>query len=251
MIRSTLRAVVAVLLVSGVASAQSPRAAVPVRTYPLHRLAVKDAAKLLAPYLQSESSGAFETGADVRAITVRGTARELSTVDSLLTIFDRVPRSVLLRFQIIEATEDATRDPRIAEVDASLRELFRYTGYRLAAEGIAKAEEARFFEVSLGAEGASYTVRGNILSSDEAGGTMRLTLALEQPMMIPLMGAQSLFSTQLVVPVAQVVVLGSASPRFYDRNGTDTNSVSAATTAPRQGKPIILTVRTEFIGKRQ
>jgi hypothetical protein len=79
---------------------------------------------------------------------------------------------------------------------------------------------------------------------------MRLMLFLEQPTMIPLMGAQSLFSTQLVVPVAQVVVLGSASPRFYDRKGDDTNSVAAAVQTPRQGRPIILTVRPEFIGKR-
>lgn len=250
MIRSTLRAAAVLLLLSGAADAQPTRAAVPVRTFPLHRLAVKDAAKLLAPYLQSASSGAFETGSEVRAITVRGTARELRTVDSLLTIFDRVPRSVLLRFQIIEATEDATKDPRIAEVDASLRELFRYSGYRLATEGVAKAEEAQVFEVSLGAEGASYTVRGVILSSDEANGTMRLNLSMEQPMMMPFMSAQSLFSTQLVVPVAQVVVLGSASPRFYDRKGGDTNAVAAVGQAPRQGRPIILTVRPEFIGKR-
>jgi len=250
MIRSTLRAVAALCLVAGSAHAQQPRAAVPVRTFPLHRLAVKDAAKLLAPYLQSPASGAFETGSDVRAITVRGTTRELASVDSLLGIFDRVPRSVLLRFQIIEATDDAIKDARIAEVDASLHDLFRYTGYRLAAEGIAKSEVGQSFEVSLGAEGASYTVRGTVLTSDDANGTMRLGLSLEQPMMIPLMGAQSLFSTQLVVPVAQVVVLGSASPRFYDRRGGDTNSVAAAVQTPRQGKPIILTVRPEFIGKR-
>jgi hypothetical protein len=181
---------------------------------------------------------------------VRGTARELNSVDSLLAIFDRVPRSVLLRFQIIEATEDVTKDPRISEVDASLRDLFRYAGYRLAAEGIARTEEAQGFEVSLGAGGASYTVRGVVLSTDDASGTMRLGLSMEQPMMIPLMGAQSLFSTQLVVPVAQVVVLGSASPRFYDRKGDDSNSVAAAVQTPRQGKPIILTVRPEFIGKR-
>lgn len=250
MIRSTLRAVVAMFFVASAAAAQAPRAAVPVRTFPLHRLAVKDAAKLLAPYLQSQASGAFETGSDVRAITVRGTKSELNSVDSLLAIFDRAPRSVLLRFQIIEATEDAAKDPRIAEVDASLRDLFRYTGYRLAAEGVAKSEEGQGFEVSLGAGGASYTVRGVVMTSDDANGTMRLSLSLEQPMMIPLMGAQSLFSTQLVVPVAQVVVLGSASPRFYDRKGDDTNSVAAAVQTPRQGKPIILTVRPEFLGKR-
>jgi hypothetical protein len=251
MIRSTLCAAVSLLVLASTAHAQQPRAAVPVRTFPLHRLSVKDAAKLLAPYLQSELSGAFETGSDVHAITVRGTARELHSVDSLLAIFDRAPRSVLLRFQIIEATEDATKDPRISEVDASLRDLFRYAGYRLAAEGIARTEEAQQgFEVSLGAGGASYTVRGVVRSADDAGGTMRLSLSLEQPMMIPLMGNQSLFSTQLVVPVGQVVVLGSASPRFYDRKGDDTNSVATAIQTPRQGNPIILTVRPEFIGKQ-
>lgn len=247
MIRSVLRIGAVLLVTASSAIAQDARDPIPVRTFALQRLEVKDAAKLLAPYLQSGGSGAFETGSDVRAITVRGTVRELKTVDSLLTIFDRAPRGVLLRFQIIEATEDAKKDPRIAEVDASLHELFRYTGYRLVGEGIAKTEESQRFDVSLGAEGASYSVRGSVISTDQASGSIRLSLSMDQPMV---MGTQSLFATQLTVPLGQMVVLGSASPRFYERKAGDSTSAAVLLQAPRQGRPVILTVRPDFIGKR-
>lgn len=247
MIRSLLRVSAALFVVTGTATAQDAREPIPVRTFALQRLDVKDAAKLLSPYLQSPAAGAFESGNAVRAITVRGTARELKTVDSLLTIFDRAPRGVLLRFQIIEATEDAKKDPRIAEVDASLHELFRYTGYRLVAEGIAKTEESQGFDISLGAEGASYSVIGSVISVDLASGAIRLGVSLNQPIM---MGSQGLFSTQLTVPMGQMVVLGSASPRFYERKTGDTTSAAILLQAPRQGRPVILTVRPDVIVKR-
>ncbi|MHB8839445.1 MAG: hypothetical protein ACYC7F_10895 [Gemmatimonadaceae bacterium] len=247
MIRSLLRIGAVLLMATGPATAQDAREPIPVRTFALQRLEVKDAAKLLAPYLQSPAAGAFETGNAVRAITVRGTARELKTVDSLLTIFDRAPRGVLLRFQIIEATEDTKKDPRITEVDASLHELFRYTGYRLIAEGIAKTEEAQGFDVSLGAEGASYSVRGAVISADLPNGSIRLSVSMNQPMV---MGSQSLFATQLTVPVGQMVVLGSASPRFYERKAGDTTGTAVLLQAPRQGRPVILTVRPDVIGHR-
>jgi len=250
MIRFVRRAMAATVLLSAVASAQPAREPIPVRTFTLKRLAVKDAAKLLSPYLQSASSGAFETGSDVQAITIRGTPRELKTVDSLLAIFDRTPRSVLLRFQIIEAVEDSRKDPRIAEVEASLHELFRYPGYRLIGEGIAKSEEEHEFSLSLGGEGASYAVEGTVMSSDDASGMIRLAMSMSQPIMITLFGNQPLFSTRLSVPVGQIVVLGSASPRFYDRKAGDTSTVAMPGASPRIGRPIILTVRPEFIGKR-
>lgn len=247
MIRSFLRLGAVLMVAAGTATAQDTRQAIPVRTFALQRLDVKDAAKLLAPYLQSPAAGAFETGSAVRAITVRGTTRELNTVDSLLAVYDRAPRGVLLRFQIIEATEDAKKDPRIAEVDASLHELFRYTGYRLIAEGIAKTEEAQSFDVSLGAEGASYSVHGGVISADLTNGALRMFVSLKQPMA---MGSESLFATQLTLPMGQMVVLGSASPRFYERKTGDTASTAIFFQNPRQGRPVILTVRPEVIGKR-
>jgi hypothetical protein len=250
MIRSVRNAIMAALLLSGAAQAQDSREPVPVRTYTLKKLTASSAAKLLAPYLQSGPSGAFETGADARAITVRGTARELKTVDSLLAIFDRTSRTVLLRFQIIEATDDAKKDSRIADVDASLHELFRYTGYRLIGEGVAQTEEANQFALSIGADGVSYNISGDVVSADDAAGTVRLYLHLQQPVLLPMMGDQELFKTQLNVAVGKLMIAGSAAPRFFDGKSTDTLTMAKLTQTPRLGRPIILTVRPEFVGKK-
>ena len=47
------------------------------------------------------------------------------------------PTQVLLRFQLIEATNYAApRDPAIAEVDSVLRDLFRYNGYKLLSQAV-------------------------------------------------------------------------------------------------------------------
>ncbi|MBX9928881.1 MAG: hypothetical protein K2X99_08210 [Gemmatimonadaceae bacterium] len=247
MTRSLLRTLALVLLGVRAATAQTASESIPVRTFTLQRLEVKAAAKLLSPYLQSAAAGAFEVGSDVRAITVRGTLRELRTADSLLAIFDRAPRPVLLRFQVIEATEEAGTDSRIVEVDASLRELLRYRGYRLIGEGLTKTEDAQPFEVSVGAEGASFTLTGYTESTDVAAGTIRLSVTLTQP---TLMERQTLFATKLTVPVGQTVILGSAAPRFWERKASDSTSTAPFLQAPRPGRPVILTVRPELPAKR-
>jgi hypothetical protein len=234
---------------SGVAFAQDAREPIPVRTDALKRLAVSDAAKLLAPYLQSATSGAFESGADSRAITVRGSVRELKTVDSLLAIFDRTTRTVLLRFQIIEVTDDVKKDPRISDVENSLRELFRFPGYRLIGEGITRTEEANGFDLSIGAEGASYNVAGRVSSVDDASGSVRLLVQLEQGVLMPMIGPRKLFGSQLNVPLRQIMVLGSAAPAYFDAKSTDTLTTAVLTRPLRLGRPIILTVRAEIAGK--
>jgi hypothetical protein len=222
-----------------------------VRTYALKRLTVTDAAKLLAPYLQSATSGAFESGADSRAITVRGSARELKTVDSLLAIFDRSTRTVLLRFQIIEVTDDVKKDPRISDVENSLRELFRFPGYRLIGEGITRTEEANAFELSIGADGVSYKVAGRVSSVDDASSSVRLLVQLEQGVLMPMIGPRKLFGSQMSVPIRQIMVLGSAAPAYFDAKSTDTLTTVVLTRPLRLGRPIILTVRAEIAGKNE
>jgi hypothetical protein len=249
MFRSIRFALLMLVSLYGIASAQDAREPIPVRTYALKRLAVSDAAKLLAPYLQSMTSGAFESGADSRAITVRGSARELKTVDSLLAIFDRNTRMVLLRFQIIEVTDDAKRDPRISDVESSLRELFRFPGYRLIGEGITRTEEANGFRLSIGAEGVSYNVAGRVTNIDDVSSSVRLLVELDQGVLMPMIGPRRLFGSQLNVPIRQIMVLGSAAPAYFDAKSTDTLTTAVLTRPLRLGKPIILTVRAEIPGK--
>jgi TonB-dependent SusC/RagA subfamily outer membrane receptor len=49
--------------------------------------------------------------------------------------------AVVFHFQLIAATNAATRDPAIAEVDSVLRAVFKFPGYRLVAQGSAETND--------------------------------------------------------------------------------------------------------------
>jgi hypothetical protein len=62
--------------------------------------------------------------------------RPLETVRQEAPIAEAFLTNAVFRFQLIQAEDGAPSDPRIAEVEAALRGLLRFTGYRLVAEGI-------------------------------------------------------------------------------------------------------------------
>lgn len=191
-----------------------------VRTYRLRHLKAVDAAKLIAPYIQSAFGGVFEVGGQP-AITVREHARVLAVVDSLLREYDRAPRGVQLRFQLIATSDSAHRDPAIAPVEAALRGLFRFNGYRLLAQGSAVANERSPFALTMAAEQKRYRVEGMV--GAVAGGatpeaTLNVTLSESDPPLVVVTDARvastmaTVLSTGLTIPFGQTVVLGSGSP---------------------------------------
>lgn len=220
----------------------------PVQTFALKHLDVKDAARLIAPYLQSPSSGAFEAASGLGVITVRGTLPELERAKALLAEFDRAPRSVRLRFQIIEPVQEATPDPRIREVTSALRELFAAPGYRLLGEALVTTDELRRFHVTISAGQTPLYVHGLAQRSEHADAGVRLQVALNQngtdaskPGLTPL------FSGSLTAVIGQVVVLGSAVPLMFG------DTTAAATSSDLRGKSfsartIILTVQPQLLG---
>jgi hypothetical protein len=101
-----------------------------VRTYTLHRMTSQDAMTLLTPYIDE---GGYISGKD-RLITVRERPAQLDSIAVILKRYDGAPQVVSLRFQLIEAGDFAGGDSAIARVEAPLRELFRYRGYRRVGE---------------------------------------------------------------------------------------------------------------------
>lgn len=75
------------------------------------------------------------------AVTVRETPDNLDKIARVLAQFDRPTLSVRLHFQIIQADGAARSDPAIAEVEAALRKLFRFRGYRLVGEAVVGGTE--------------------------------------------------------------------------------------------------------------
>jgi hypothetical protein len=232
--RSIRRSAVALSLVAPLAlrAQEPPRAPVLVQTFNLRWISSMDAANLVSPYVQGPGIGAFSAGPNMHAITVRGTKANLATVDSILRQNDRQPATFVLRFQLIAGLDSAaTRDPAIADVDAALRGLFRFNGYKLLAQGSVSVSDNSRFVLTMGSGRDRYQVDGTAHSvpATKGAGSAELNVGLARDLgAIPAtMNANQVFSTGLSVTLGQTVVLGSA-----------------AGSSP--GQALILTVHTEL-----
>jgi hypothetical protein len=213
---------------------QDVRAPVFVQTFNLRWISSIDAAQLVSPYVQGENTGAFSAGPNMHAITVRGTKAMMARVDSVLRENDRQPPTIVLRFQLIAGLDSAaTRDPAIADVDAALRGLFRFGGYKLLAQGATSVSESSQFLVSMSSGSEHYKVEGTVHGVRTTGrsGSADLNVGLVGPGGVYAVGndaaASRLFSTGMTVPIGQTIVLGTGS-------------------GGSAGKTLILTVHTEL-----
>lgn len=126
-----MKKTMAVLALAALAlGACDSRRGMTVRTYTLHRMTSQDAMTLLTPYIDE---GGYISGKD-RLITVRERPAQLDSIATVLKRYDGAPQVVSLHFQLIEAGDFAGGDSAIARVEAPLRELFRYRGYRRVGE---------------------------------------------------------------------------------------------------------------------
>ena len=110
------------------------------KTITLRHLTSDQAVKMLAPYVRSKDGGVFDVP-NVRAVTIRETARVIAEMEKVLAEYDRSPAAVTLNFQLIAADNSTTRDPNVAALDSLLRNVLRFTGYRLLLTTVANASE--------------------------------------------------------------------------------------------------------------
>jgi hypothetical protein len=226
--RSTM--LIAALTVVAPLRAQEPEAPLVTRTISLRHLASVDAARLVSPYIRSPRGGVYEASA-VRAVTVTETAATLARIDSLIRENDRSPTILSFRFQLIVADDTPARDPAIDSLDATLRSLFRYRGYRLLGQGTTTAGEGEMFSMTMAGGDERYELAGEVMAVQAgnapliivegtpqpgASGSVRVRVRLGRIGGGTYQGKQiqseSLLSTGLTVPVGQTVVLGSAAP---------------------------------------
>lgn len=189
-----------------------PAGGLETRTFRLEHIEPGEMASLIEPYILSER-GTLKVGAGATpALTVRERREILDRIGATIAAFD-VPRaSVVLHFQVIEAYAADGSDPVVAEVEEVLRELFRFEGYRLAAEAVARGSAGGEFMqvINSGQMGNSVrlTIGGRILEvrGGQENRSIRLKLALEDPW-------NQLLATELEIPIGQTVVLGNGRPR--------------------------------------
>lgn len=159
-------------------------------------------------------------------LTVRETRDNLEKIRRVLQKIDRARPMVRLHFQLIEADGAGPVDPAIAEVEAELRKLFRYEGYRLLHQAVVGGTEGSRIEQVVGPHdeaNAGYILIatiGAVRATDDSG-TVQLEVGVRNPYGGALM-------TTVNARAGQTLVVGNA--QIIHGGGT-----------------LILTVRPEFV----
>jgi hypothetical protein len=179
------------------------------KTFELHRLSNDDAVALLTPYIRE---GGMVSGKN-RLITVREKPDRMKMIEQLLSKYDGLGEAVdvVLDVQVIEADGFTATDTAIADIEQTLRQTFRYHGYRLAGETHIQAREGTTFRRSIG--------NGFVMGQQDKG--------------FMLEGAVDRVSTtgnEQRIPI-QIQLRGPAGEGFVEVAGTVTGTV---------GKPTVL-----------
>lgn len=195
------------------------------RTFRLAYLEGSAAAEIVGPYVYTDrpdAPGTFSYRDNV--LTVRETPDNLEKIARVLEEFDTPEPGVQLRFQIIEANGSSTSDPAIAEVEAELRKLFQFRGYRLLAEAYVGGVEGSSISQAVSTRGEPYVIEAHIhrVQVSDAGAAVTLTVALRLP------NVGSTLESTVNVAAGKTVVLGNGQ------------------LDPQRG-PLILTVRPELV----
>lgn len=110
------------------------------QTYTLRSLNPAQARQLATPYVEG-TGGTVDVSTDPPAMTVHGPRASLDAIAAMLRRYDRPPVTVTLHYQVIEADGFAGADSAIADVESALRQVFRFKGYRLVADGVVNGTE--------------------------------------------------------------------------------------------------------------
>ena len=113
-----------------------------VRTFTLERLDADEAFGLVDPYVyRDRETNAGTISMSDGLITVRELPENLDRIAEVLEEFDRPRAAVRLHFQLIQANGFDDPDESIQAVEAELRKLLRYDGYRLVGEAVLQVRE--------------------------------------------------------------------------------------------------------------
>ena len=196
-------------------------------TFELQHVDAAQAAVLIEPYVFADRPNAPGSVSHAGSmLTVRETRDNLDKIRRVLQEIDRSRPTVRLNFQLIEADGAGPVDPAIAEVEAELRKLFRYEGYRLLHEAVVGGTEGSRIEQVVGRHDdaeAGYILIASIgtVRATRDSGAVQLDVGVRNPILGALM-------TTVNARAGQTLVVGNA--QIIHGGGT-----------------LILTVRPEFV----
>jgi hypothetical protein len=193
-----MKRILLILAIAAAAGCGRRDAGMETKTFVIARLTQEEALQLLTPYIRE---GGYLSGKN-HLITVREKPDRVAIIGDLLKKYDGggVVQDVVMRIQIVEANGFTARDSSIADIEQTLREMFKYKGYRLAGEALVRAREESPFEQEV----TGYKISGRV-------GRM---LSERGPIMITLWdkaGARQLLSSTVTATMNKPVVLGQSS----------------------------------------
>jgi hypothetical protein len=175
------------------------------RTFTLKYMNAGMAAQILEPYVfddRERAPGKLSWANNI--ITVRETRDNLDRIARILAELDQPRPSVRLRFQIIQADGVTRQDPAIAEIEETLRKLFRFEGYRLLADAVMAGTEGAVLNQDVSGGGHVFRVGAEIQEIRAVGdsGAVRIAVSLEM--------RGGALRTTITIPVGEIAVLGNA-----------------------------------------
>lgn len=188
-----------------------------VKTVTLRHLTSGDAVKLLSPYSVTAGGGVYGVP-NVNAVTIRETPRIYNEMMAVLERFDREPAAVVLNFQLVAAEPTNTRDPAVAGIDSLLRNVLKFSGYRLLGTAVATTGENHIVTQTIAGDtetlSLSVEIRDVRVEGNDA--SVNLHVSLERPAAAPTAnspghGRTDLLSTGVTVPMGQTVLLGTSA----------------------------------------
>jgi len=162
---------------------------------------------------------------NVRAVTIRETPTTFSRMQKVLAEYDRSPRTVSLSFQLVAASNSpassSTRDPAVASLDSLLRDVLKFTSYRLLGTAVVSASEDERVVQTIAGDGEKMTLHVWVTDAPPDGGegSVHVSVTLfKQTIASANMsqkavsyGTEEVLATAVNVPLGQTVVLGTAA----------------------------------------
>lgn len=175
------------------------------QTFELRYLQAERAASIIDPYVYHDRPGAQgRISVTGNVLTIRETHDNLERIARVLAQYDRPQPTVQLTFRLIQADGVASVDPAIADLEATLRKLFRFRGYRLVGEGVVSGVEGSEVSQMLGGGGSTYELAAEIQRLSTGTGDSASVLLQVHLNLFP-----GSFQTRVGVPLGKTAVLGN------------------------------------------
>ena len=239
-------AIASLACIAASAGGQAPNTRQPApleaKTIELKHLKADEAVNLLKPYLVNAAGSVTWIAPGKPIITIKDIPANIPRMEQVLAKYDHSPATIRLVFQLIEAdtgprlTNAANSRALESDLDATLRSVLRFSGYRLAAQSVmTTGENNRVTQKLAPADSMGYytydieayvgTIRlsdqtlltlgkirsistGEMVVDTSATGSVQLNVSLDKKAAKESYGV---ISTGLDVPLGHTVVLGTAA----------------------------------------